>query len=140
MNSHETSNDSRAVGHEVRDVRFRPLVLASIGLALAVLAAMAGMKGLFDLLSAREARRSAAVSPLSAAARRHEPPAPRLQTAPIQDLKQLRELEQTQLEGYAWVDRASGKVHIPIERAMELLAARSGQGTGTGDEPKATGR
>ena len=90
MSAHETSDDSGAVGHEVRDVRFRPLVLASIGLAFAVLAAMAGMKGLFDFLSAREARRSAAVSPSNAAARRHEPPEPRLQTAPIQDLKQLR--------------------------------------------------
>lgn len=36
--------------------------------------------------------------------------------------------EDPRLDGYAWTDRAAGKIHIPIERAMELEA-----GAATGD-------
>ena len=28
------------------------------------------------------------------------------------------------LEGHGWVDREKGVVHIPVERAMDLIAAR----------------
>jgi hypothetical protein len=38
--------------------------------------------------------------------------------------------QRERLEGYGWVDREAGKVHIPIERAMGLLSKelRGGQG------------
>jgi hypothetical protein len=51
-----------------------------------------------------------------------EPPSPRLQEHPIEDLETLRARENARLHGYGWVDRAKGRVHIPIERAMELMA------------------
>lgn len=112
-------------GHELRDVRVRPIVLAAIGLALMLVVTLAGMALLFDRLAAREARRGAPVSPLAPAAGRREPPEPRLQAAPIRDLKELRAEEQAILESYAWIDRDAGIVRIPIERAMERLAARA---------------
>jgi hypothetical protein len=49
------------------------------------------------------------------------PPAPRLQTQPREDLKKLHAEEQRRLESYGWVDATRGQVHIPIDRAMELL-------------------
>ena len=55
-------------------------------------------------------------------------PAPRLQTDPHADLAQLRAREQAQLDGYGWVDRGAGTVHIPIDRAMELFVQRRGGG------------
>jgi hypothetical protein len=55
---------------------------------------------------------------------RRLPPMPRLQPAPIGDLKDMRAAEQQILTGYAWVDQAHGVVRIPIERAMDLLAQR----------------
>lgn len=43
--------------------------------------------------------------------------------APIAgDLVDLRTLEDRLLHSYGYVDREAGKVRIPIERAMELLA------------------
>jgi hypothetical protein len=125
MKSEETVTGTPP-GHELRDVRFRPIVLAAIGLALSVVVAVAGMAWLFNYLAAREARRSAPASPLSAEAGRREPPEPRLQDAPIRDLRQLRHAEQATLDSYAWVDRDAGIVRIPIEKAMELLAERAG--------------
>jgi len=53
-------------------------------------------------------------------------PTPRLQTDDgNQDITDLHLREDLLLDHYTWVDRAQGKVRIPVERAMELLA-RSG--------------
>lgn len=43
-------------------------------------------------------------------------------TDPGQALEQLRQREYTRLHNYEWIDRAAGRVQIPITRAMELLA------------------
>jgi hypothetical protein len=51
-------------------------------------------------------------------------PAPHLQYNPTQDLSALRAREQKQLSGYGWVDRSAGIVHIPIDRAMRLIAEK----------------
>jgi hypothetical protein len=51
------------------------------------------------------------------------PPQPRLQAAPAADLAAVRTLQQSQLEGYRWVDEAHTVARIPVERAMALLAA-----------------
>ncbi|HEY6823850.1 MAG TPA: hypothetical protein VI195_05380 [Steroidobacteraceae bacterium] len=53
---------------------------------------------------------------------RELPPAPREQVHPIADYQHYRAAEQAKLEGYAWVDRKSAIVQIPIERAMALVA------------------
>jgi hypothetical protein len=41
-----------------------------------------------------------------------------------QDLATLHEREDLLLNYYSWIDRGQGKVRIPIERAMELIAQR----------------
>lgn len=56
-----------------------------------------------------------------------EPPAPRLQRTPFDDVRALQAAERAQLEGYGWVDQAAGITSIPIERAMELYAQRANQ-------------
>lgn len=49
--------------------------------------------------------------------------------APVsEDLKDLRAREDEQLHSYRYIDRASGAVRIPIERAMELLEKESAEG------------
>ena len=52
-------------------------------------------------------------------------PTPRLEVDDgNQDLASLHEREDLYLNNYSWVDRGQGKVRIPIERAMELIAQR----------------
>jgi hypothetical protein len=55
---------------------------------------------------------------------RRLPPMPRLQSAPIGDLKDMRAAEEQILKGYGWVDQPHGVVRIPIDRAIDLLAQR----------------
>jgi hypothetical protein len=50
-------------------------------------------------------------------------PTPRLLTDDgDQDVADLHARESLLLENYSWVDQSAGKVRIPIERAMELIA------------------
>jgi hypothetical protein len=51
-----------------------------------------------------------------------EPPPPRLQTSPSEDLAKFRADEDKRLNGYYWIDKEKGIVHIPIEQAMKELA------------------
>jgi hypothetical protein len=57
-------------------------------------------------------------------ARGRKPPFPVLQTRPAEDLRALRAREDSILEGYGWEDSIAGKARIPVDRAMEILAAR----------------
>jgi len=52
-------------------------------------------------------------------------PTPRLQTDDgAQDITDLHAREDLLLNNYTWIDESKGKVRIPIERAMELIAQR----------------
>ena len=62
-------------------------------------------------------------------------PTPRLQTDDgNQDLAEMHVRESLMLEHYSWIDRGQGKVRIPIERAMALIAQR-GLPVAPGSEP-----
>ena len=47
---------------------------------------------------------------------------PSPEVAPDAALKQLRATEDALLTTYGWVDRPNGIVHIPIDRAIDLIA------------------
>lgn len=65
------------------------------------------------------------------------PPRPALQRDPEEDLNRFRQREDGILNSYGWVNRSAGIVHIPIQRAMELLLE---QGAGTPAAGAAAGR
>jgi hypothetical protein len=50
------------------------------------------------------------------------PPEPRLEVNPTEDFQTFRQQQQNILNSYGWASREDGRVHIPIERAMELVA------------------
>jgi hypothetical protein len=55
----------------------------------------------------------------------HSFPTPRIQTDNgAQDLVDLHRREDLLLDHYSWVNQPQGKVRIPIERAMEIIAQR----------------
>jgi hypothetical protein len=111
------------LGHERTDVSVRPIVVAGIGLAIALGVIALLMLGLYGLLAAREARLSPPPNPLAAAEGPRLPPEPRLQVRPVRDLHELRAAEDAILDHYGWIDKNAGVVHIPIARAIDLLAA-----------------
>jgi hypothetical protein len=118
------SRPDPTLGHEERDIAVRPIALTIAGLLVVVIAVFVFIQILLNVLAGVQSRRSAAPSPLAGAYGMKEPPAPRLQTDPVADLQELRARDQALLSGYAWVDRDGGVVRLPIERAIDVLAAR----------------
>jgi hypothetical protein len=121
MSEHNTHD---FVGHEETDAEVGPLVRFAIFLTVVTLATAVLTVGLYKFLDARERAEKAPRYPLTEGVVRPLPPAPRLQTYPFDDVKVLRREEARLLNHYAWVDKNAGTVRIPVDRAIELLAAR----------------
>ncbi len=49
-------------------------------------------------------------------------PTPRLQQNPMSEMVDLKKEEQGHVYSYGWVDKKAGIAHIPVDRAMEILA------------------
>ena len=109
--------------YEERDVSLRPIGLGALVLLVLVVGTFGLMRALDRGLETREAGRSRPANPLAETYGRQEPPMPRLQTQPRRDLATLRAREQAQLDQYGWSDRPSGRVHIPVARALDLMVA-----------------
>ena len=52
------------------------------------------------------------------------PPAPRLQIHAVANWNAYRNAEVDRLSTYGWLNRGTGAVHIPVDRAMELILER----------------
>ncbi len=111
-------------GHETRDVRFGPILWSAVAALVLIPAIMLGLRFLFDYYALRQTELSPAQNPLAAEYGRRLPPEPRLQPVPVLDLRALRAEEKAQLDTYGWVDRKAGVVHIPIDRAIDIIARR----------------
>ena len=109
--------------YEQSDVRAGSIVGFALGLVVVVVLASVFLLGLFKLLARQERRHDPPPPPLAQETGRL-PPAPRLQSTPLQDLEQLRAEEDRELASYGWVDRKAGIAHIPIDEAIKIVAAR----------------
>lgn len=110
--------------HETTDIEVRPLVNSMVVLFLVMFGAVLAMWLMFQLLAAPANVTGPPPSPLAGS--RVPPPAPRLQTMTTQrqDLLKSHAEEGELLNTYGWLDRKAGVVHIPIDRAIELVAQR----------------
>jgi hypothetical protein len=120
----ESQLPDASVGHEESDVSARPITISAAAIAAICAAAIVAMLVLFNLLARFQAAQTAAPSPLAASYGLKEPPEPRLQTDPRQDLLDLRARDGAAIGAYAWADKQAGIVRIPVERAIALLAER----------------
>jgi hypothetical protein len=112
------------VSHEHSDVNITAIL--GFGGALIVVAAVVHLLiyVLFGYFNRREQVQTPAEYPLAATQEQRQPPEPRLQTDPRQDMADLRAKEDDQLTSYGWVDRNAGVVRIPIDAAMKLTLER----------------
>jgi hypothetical protein len=109
-------------GHEANVVTSKFVLMFGAVLATVTVVILLLMGGLLRTFDRREAR-SDPPPPLLAITRQ-PPPEPRLQVAPMQDLQAVQASADAMLQAYAWVDRNSGIVRIPIDRAIDLLVER----------------
>jgi hypothetical protein len=108
--------------HELRDLNVRFVALFGAGLLAVGLLLHIGVATLFSAFRRAEQRADRPAHPLAQTPAL--PPAPRLEVAPRAVLEALRREEDRMLHSYGWVDRAQGRVRIPIGRALELIEQR----------------
>jgi hypothetical protein len=112
-----------AAGHETGDVNPRAVLAAGVGLVTVLAIIFIAITSLELSLTERHV----SVSPLPGVASQPTPqlpPQPRLEAEPGQELRRYRAQQEQLLRTYGWVDRPSGVVRIPIDRAVDLLAQR----------------
>jgi hypothetical protein len=112
------------VSHEQSDVNIRGILGFGAALIAVAVAVHLLIFGLFAYFNSREGIQGPAEYPLAASQGHREPPEPRLQTDPRQDLADMRAKEDEQLQSYGWVDKNAGVVRIPIDAAMKLTLER----------------
>ena len=106
------------VTYEKRDVNTRTILYFVLGLFLVLAVTIISVRGLFGYFSATQ-NLGPGASPFDNS--RALPPTPRLQVDPGADLDQVRGAQEEMLNSYGWLDKASGTVHVPIDRAMDML-------------------
>ena len=109
--------------YEQRDASPAAIVRFAIGLVVVLVVVAFVLLGLFSLFARQQRRHDPPPPPLAPQAGRL-PPEPRLQTTPLQDLEQVRAQEDKELSSYGWVDRKAGRVRIPIDEAIRIVAQR----------------
>lgn len=114
------------------EIPVQPIVWSTVAVAVSfVIAYFVNLA----VLQAHEVTTVEEPSALVEASERYLPPSPLLQSHPEEELEQMfAELDQ-RLSGYGWTDELDGRVHIPIERGMDLVLARHGAAPATGPEP-----
>ncbi len=96
--------------------------------AMLAVACVLGMWITWEMLGIGDARAEASrqqQSPVPGANEPRTPPGPVLQTDPEGELDALKHEMSERLGGYGWVNEGAGVVHIPIDRAMDLLVAQT---------------
>ena len=142
---HSPEEIDRSKGYEVSDARISGVVVFLVALSIFAVVTAVLAYGVGKVLDARMNKEDGPpnkwahpvdVRPLGNMASNPEMqnkmgemtqsfPAPRLLTDDgNQDVADLHAREDLLLENYSWVDESTGKVRIPIERAMELIAQR----------------
>ncbi len=128
MNVNDAQPQARLVpdsktAHEANSLKARGLfwfaaaLVALTGVALGVMAVV--MRGF-----APEERELESLAPTRFAGDTGEYPSPGVQADTAVELKKMKAEDLGRLNQYGWIDRKSGVAHIPVERAIDILAKK----------------
>lgn len=132
------------IAHEHRDMDHRIVIGFLVVLGCAGLLIHLSLWGLFRNMGAEEFAGHQTTNPMETSNEQLRPiggdpavtfPMPRLQPNPQADLNKFRLREEEQLSSYGWADRSTGKIHIPIEQAIDLMASSWPKNAGPSAQP-----
>ncbi len=116
---HTAHHSPNGAGHEQSEVSVR-LIVVSLGfLAIATFVIFLMVIGIFRYFYASYSTEEATKRSQPVV-----PPQPRIEVAPYEQLQQLRVKEDHILNTYAYVDKQTGIVRVPIDRAIDMLATK----------------
>lgn len=120
------------VAYESRDLSHKAVFSFFIVLSVVIFLVYLMMWGLFKELGGSQYAGHATTNPIMTSDEQLKEiggdpansfPMPHLQPDPVADLNKFRIREEQFLNTYGWVDQAQGKIHIPIETAIDVMAA-----------------
>src|ERR1700733_11006133 len=116
---HTVHHSPNGAGHEESEVSVRLIVVSLAFLAVATAIVFVLVVGIFRYFYASYSTEEA-----TRLSQPVVPPEPRIEVAPYEQLQQLRVKEDHILNSYAYVDKQTGVVRVPIDRAIDMLAAK----------------
>ncbi|HET7442675.1 MAG TPA: hypothetical protein VFJ47_15335 [Terriglobales bacterium] len=137
---------------EQRDLSAKGIMSFLLGLAVFGVILHFVLAGMYDVLDRYEQRHQPPLSPLETPVEKHSRqvpadtlmkfPEPRLEVNERTELQGVVLAQEQRLNSYGWVDEKSGILHIPIERAMQLIAQNGlpTRGQGNGAVPAQAGK
>jgi hypothetical protein len=109
--------------YETADVDSRVVLYFGVLLIVSAVVMHVGLWLLFRFFIQRDAQ--ADNLPTRVGIQQMLPPEPRLQITPGMDYSARMQRETEQLNSYGWVDPRGGIARIPIDRAMDIIAAEA---------------
>jgi hypothetical protein len=113
------SPESVAIGHELKDVRVRPLVFSIVGVFILLFASFGLVFGIMAFAGDGIQDVGNQLNPTAIQAQL--PPGPLLEQNPRGNTDAIIAEQNAQLTSYGWVNERAGTARIPIDRAKELL-------------------
>ena len=111
-------------GYIQDDIEGRPFFWFAVGFVVFSILSVLVVYWVYMGLSSHHDRNQADV-PTRVAVTEVAPPGPQLQADPVADMVAMRAEQTALLESYGWVDRETGVVRLPIDRAMAITLERS---------------
>ncbi|MGD2115165.1 MAG: hypothetical protein PVG07_08930 [Acidobacteriota bacterium] len=108
-----------------RDVDISGIVWTGIVLAGVTALSFLLMWWMFEGFKSHKEAQDPRPMPIQEAAEPIEPPGPRLQSTPEEDLRRMREQEEALLNGYSLIEGEEGYARIPVDEALDLALERS---------------
>jgi hypothetical protein len=128
MDANKPAPPAHGHGVEAEADRVSTKIVVTFGIVVMLMCVVAAvlMAALFRTLDRGAERKDEKLIAAAGLERRESapPPLPRLQIYPVKHWKDFQAAERERLTTYGWMDRGTGAVHIPIDRAIELVAER----------------
>ncbi len=114
-----------AAGYETRDLS--PVGIAAFGCVFLIAMAVVFVitLGVFSLFSGKLPQPAFPPAGLANAPAPTLPAGVQLEALPAVNYQKFLADEEAQLDSYGWVDKTRGTVHIPINRAMDLIVSQN---------------
>ena len=134
MSDNNIDGHNQEMDFEREDLAPRPILLFLLSLAVGCVLVYFVLRGMYSYLDSYESHHQPVQHPLAQPAAADTRvvlpgevvkfPQPRLETDERREIHDFREREEQTLNSYGWVDQSGGVMHIPIDRAMQLVAQR----------------
>ena len=115
-------SEAKKSAYESYTLQPTTILVTGVALTALIVGALAFVAAVLPPLEQERMAHEAPLHPMSGS--REKPPAPLLQADPYAELEQHALEVDRRIRTYGWIERQSDVIHIPVERAMELVVER----------------